>query len=216
MKLRSSTMAATFAVVALATSASAATITYNTNAAGTGFNGGASLTLSNSSGLAASTVVFTPNSDTTTGVPSNVNFGDFKLACITCTTQQGGVGSFYNAFTIDLVITDVTDGGAKGKFVGTSTGGQVYSDLSQLTVNWSPLIIGPGTTNAISGNFGTTTFSTTVFTGIVAPNSGTPLGTSTVQGLVTSTTVPEPTTIGLVGLSLIGLGMFRRKSVKRD
>lgn len=208
-------MAATFAVVALAASASAATITYHTNDAGTGFNSGASLTLNNSTGV-ASTLVFTPNGNTTTGVPSNVNFGDFTLACITCTTQQGGVGSFFNAFTIDLVITDVTDGGAKGKFVGTSTGGQVYSDVSQLTVNWSPLIIGPGTTNAISGNFGTTTFSTTVFTGIVAPNSGTPLGTSTVEGLVTSTTVPEPTTIGLVGLSLLGLGLLRRKSVNRS
>lgn len=215
MKLRSSTMAATFAVVALAASASAATITYNTNDAGTGFSAGASLTLNNSTGV-ASTLVFTPNGNTTTGVPSNVNFGDFTLSCITCTTQQGGVGSFYNPFTIDLVITDVTDGGAKGKFVGTSTGGQVFSDVSQLTVTWAPLIIGPGTTNATSGNFAGTSFSTTVFTGIVAPNSGTPLGTSTVEGLVTSNTVPEPTTIGLVGLSLLGLGMFRRKSVKRD
>lgn len=208
-------MAAAFAAVLMAGSASAANIVYNTNAAGTGFNSGASLSLSNTSGV-ASTLIFTPNGNTSTGVPSNVNFGDFTLGCITCTTQQGGVGSFYNPFTIDLVITDVTDGGAKGRFVGTSTGGNVYSDVSQLTVTWAPLVIGPGTLNATFGNFGATTFSTTVFTGIVAPNSGTPLGNSTVQGLVTSSAVPEPTTVALVGLSLLGLGMFRRKSTDRS
>lgn len=214
MKLRSSTMAATFAVVALAASANAANITFNTNAPGTGFNSGATLTLNSSSGAGA-TLLFTPDGDTTTGTPSNVNLGEFTLACITCSTQQGGVGSFFNAFTIDLVITDVTDGGAQGKFVGTSTGGTVYSDVSQLTVNWAPLVLGPGTFNASVGNFGNTFFTTTAFTAIVAPNSGTSLpdGVTTVQGVVS--TVPEPTTVGLVGLSLLGLGLLRRKSVNR-
>jgi hypothetical protein len=214
MKLRSSTMAATFAVVALAASANAANITFNTNAPGTGFNSGATLSLGSSSGASA-TLQFTPDGDTTTGTPSNVNLGEFTLACITCTTQQGGVGSVFNAFTIDLVITDVTDGGAQGKFVGTSTGGTVFSDVSQLTVNWAPLVLGPNGTNAISGNFGATIFTTTAFTAIVAPNSGTSLpdGVSTVQGQVS--TIPEPTTVGLVGLSLLGLGLLRRKSANR-
>jgi hypothetical protein len=214
MKLRSSTMAATFAVVALAASANAANITFNTNAPGTGFNSGATLSLGSSSGASA-TLQFTPDGDTTTGTPSNVNLGEFTLACITCTTQQGGVGSFFNAFTIDLVITDVTDGGAQGKFVGTSTGGTVFSDVSQLTVNWAPLVLGPGTFNASVGDFGSTIFTTTAFTAIVAPNSGTSLpdGVSTVQGQVS--TIPEPTTVGLVGLSLLGLGLLRRKSANR-
>ena len=214
MKLRSSTMAATFAVVALAASANAANITFNTNAPGTGFNSGATLSLGSSSGASA-TLQFTPDGDTTTGTPSNVNLGEFTLACITCTTQQGGVGSFFNAFTIDLVITDVTDGGAQGKFIGTSTGGTVFSDVSQLTVNWAPLVLGPGTFNASVGDFGSTIFTTTAFTAIVAPNSGTSLpdGVSTVQGQVS--TIPEPTTVGLVGLSLLGLGLLRRKSANR-
>jgi hypothetical protein len=107
-----------------------------------------------------------------------------------------------------LVITDTTDG-ASGQFVGSSTGGAVFSNLSGLTVNWVPLILGPGTTNTLSGNFGTTFFTTTTFTGLAAPNSGTPPGDTTVQGFVSST--PEPTTYGLVGGGLLGLGLLRRK-----
>lgn len=103
---------------------------------------------------------------------------------------------------------------ATGRFVGTSTGGTVFSDVSQLTINWAPLQLGPGTNNAISGNFGTTIFTTTIFTGIVAPNSGAVPGQSTVQGFVTSSAVPEPATLSLIGAALLGLGMLRRKRVR--
>lgn len=125
------------------------------------------------------------------------NFGNFTLVSSLCSTQAIGAGSFFDAFTFDLIITDVSDS-ATGSFVGSSTGGTVYSDASQLTVNWASLQLGPGTNNATSGNFGRTIFSTTVFTGIVAPNSGAVPGQSTVQGLVNSTAVPEPATKGRV------------------
>lgn len=216
MKLQRTAALTAFTAILFAAPASAVIITYNTNGAGTGFSGGTSLSLSNSSGTSA-TLIFEPNGNTVTGVPSNVNFGNFTLACPACTTQALGTGATFNPFSIDLVITDVTDGGATGTFVGTSTGGAVYSDVSQLTVNWAPLVIGPGTTNASSGNFGPTTFSTTSFTGIVAPNSGgASAGVSTVQGFVTSSAVPEPATYGMVGLALVGLGFLRRKAVKRS
>ncbi len=218
MKLQRTAALTAVTAILFAAPASAVIITYNTNGAGTGFSGGTSLSLGSSSGAASATLVFEPNGNTVTGVPSNVNFGNFTLACPACTTQALGTGATFNPFSIDLVITDVTDGGATGTFVGTSTGGAVYSDVSQLTVNWSPLVIGPGTTNASSGNFGSTTFSTTSFTGIVAPNSGgASAGVSTVQGFVTSSSaVPEPATYGMVGLALVGLGFLRRKAVTRS
>lgn len=197
----------TFAAALLSVCASGANIVFSTNAAGTGF-GGTSLTLNNTFGAAA-TLMFSPNANVSTGVPSNVNFGDFTLACPNCSTQQASAGSFFNPFTFNLVLTDVTDG-ATGMFVGTSTGGTVFSDVSQITINWAPLVLGPGTLNAISGNFGLTSFSTTVFTGIVAPNSGPPsLGVTSVQGFVTS--IPEPATFAIVGFALVGLGVLRKK-----
>ncbi len=199
------------AILMMAASASADTITFSTNGPGTGF-GGSSLILNNSTGAAA-TLAFVPNASIVTGVPSNVNFGIFALACPTCSTLAGGIGSTFSPFTFDLIVTDITDG-ATGKFTGTSTGGMVYSNLSGLTVNWAPLQLGPGTNNAMSGSFGPTSFTTTVFTGIVAPNSGTDVGQSTVQGFVSS--VPEPATFGLIGGALLGLGLLRRKRFPRQ
>jgi len=196
----------------MAGSASASTVTYNTNAAGTGFNGTGNLVLNSSLGAAA-TLTYKPDPNTTTGVPSNVNFGNFTLVCSLCGTQAMGPGSSFSSFMFDLVITDVTDGNATGQFVGSSTGGSVWSDVSQITINWSPLQLGPGTNHAASGNFGPTFFGTSSFTGIVAPNSGQVHGQSTIQGTVNSTLVPEPATLSLVGGALLGLGMLRRKHV---
>ena len=199
------------ALLSMALSAGAATVTYSTNAPGTGF-GGASLTLNNLQGAPA-TLTFIPDVNIVTGVPSNVNFGNFTLVCEACSTQAIGAGSFFDEFTFDLIITDVTDG-ATGKFVGTSTGGTVYSNVSQVTVTWAPLQLGPGVSNALTGSFGPTTFSTTVFTGIVAPNSGEVPGQSTVQGFVTSSEVPEPATVSLFGGALLGLGLWSRRRLR--
>lgn len=209
------TTVAAVAVLLLAANASAITITYSTDV-GTAFGVGG-LALNQTSGAAAS-LTYTPNVNSITGIPSNVNFGEFSLVCANCTTQGavGAVGAFFNPFTFNLNITDVTDGNAKGTFVGTSTGGAVYSDLSGITITWAPLVLGPGLNNASSGNFGQTSFTTTGFTGIPAPNSGLALpgGVATVQGFVNSSAVPEPATFGLVGAVLLGLGVLRRKSAK--
>lgn len=208
------------AILIMVGAASAGPITYSTNASGTGFSGGSSLTLNNSLGAAA-TLSFIPGINIATGVPSNVNFGNFTLVCATCSTQGLGAGSFFNPFTFDMVLTDVTNS-ATGTFVGTSSGGTVFSDVSQITVNWAPLQLGPGANNATSGNFGPAIFSTTIFTGIVAPNSGAVPGQSTIQGFVDSTdladpgNVPEPLTLALVGGSLIGIGLLRHKRFLRQ
>lgn len=187
---------------------SANPITFNTNAAGTVFAGDG-LTLDSSTGASA-TLTYTPDADGTVGIPSNVNFGFFTLLCPSCTTQAMGTGSFFDSFTFDLIITDISDG-ATGLFVGSSTGGSVWSDVSQINITWVPLQLGPGTSNATTGNFASTIFTITSSTEIVAPNSGAQAGESTVQGHLDTAAAPEPATFGLIGGGLLALGIFRLK-----
>lgn len=199
--------------VALAGTATAATVTFNTNTVGTGF-GGSSLALNSSSGAAA-TLTYIAAPTTTTGTPSNVNFGNFTLVCAACSTQALGTGATFGAFAFDLVVQDVNEGGT-GKFVGSSVGGTIFSDVSPIVLNWSPVSIGPGTNGALTGSFGVSTFSLNAFTGIVAPNSGAVLGQTTVEGVVTEgvATIPVPGSalLTLSGLALLGLLRKKRLS----
>jgi PEP-CTERM motif len=201
------------AVFLMAAGASAATITFNTaqtGSGGTGFNGSGNLVLNSSSGGAEATLAFVPDMNSINAVPGNVNFGNFTLACASCSTKASGFGASFGAFTFDVVITDVTDG-ATGIFVGTAAAGLVFLDASTITINWLPLQLGPGTSNATSGNFGPTSFQTVVQTKIVNPSSGAEIGSTTVQGNISSSAIPEPATLSLVGGALLGFGLLRRR-----
>jgi PEP-CTERM motif len=198
----------------MAVAANAASITYTTNAAGTAFVSGnfsvGNPLVMNSTGGQAATLTFTPNPVSTTGVPSGIDLGDFLLSCPTCSDAQT---TTFGGFTFDLVVTDQTDV-ATGEFVGTSIGAVVSANSSTLEIDWALPSLGPGPVNALTGNFGPTIFTRLSPIVIVpAPNSGSPPGDVTIQGLVSST--PEPATFGLIGGALIGLGFWRRKRLLR-
>ena len=59
---------------------------------GTGFNSTTNLFINSSFGAAA-TLTFTPNGPTSSGVPSNVNYGTFSLSCSACSPQSLGAGA---------------------------------------------------------------------------------------------------------------------------
>ena len=198
------------ALLVLAANSSATSITYNTDAS-TGF-GGSSLILNSTTGGA--TLEFLTVGDTPITVPSQINYGYFVLTCDNCTTTSGAA---FPSFTFDMVVTDV-DTGAYGTFVGTSAGGTILSNSSNLTIAWAPVQLGPGTLNAALGtDFGQTFYTNEAITNIVAPNSGFPgfEGVTTVQGFVDSE-IPEPATLSLIGFGLLGLGFLHRRRTARS
>jgi len=189
----------------MATSAAASTIVYDTaDSPLTMFTSGG-LVL-NSTGGATATLTFVPLGDASVGTPSNISYGNFDLVCATCGTQASGLGTSFAPFTFDLIVTDDTDH-TTGMFVGTSSGGSVWSDVSQVAISWAPLQVGPG------GAFGPTLFTITSPTLIVAPDSGTPKGDTSVQGTVNSAaaSVPEPATMAMVGGAFVALSALARR-----
>ena len=210
------------ALFMIAARANASTVTFNTNGSGTGFNGTSSLVLNSTSGAAA-TLTFLPEPSSTIGVPTNANYGIFSILCNSCSNLAGGGGAIFPNFTFNLMINNTGPGPtfapiATGRFVGTSEGNNVYRDQSQIRINWVPTILGTGTNNALTGNFGATSFDINQTSRIVAPNSGANDGQTTVQGTVRGLTgvpvadaIPEPVTLGVVGCALVGFVVARRK-----
>jgi hypothetical protein len=203
----------------LVASASASTINFTTAVTSpyvTGFVSGGTisgdkLTLSNSSstGGATATLRFAGINTAGLGTPTYTAEGDFYIVCNSCSTSAAGTASAsFASFVFDMYIYDSTDGGY-AEFIGSSAGGTVYSNQSGITITWTPVQQGPGTTNVVSGNLQTTYFSAPLTTPIVAPNTGN--GDTSVQGYVGSTLSPEPATMALAGGLLIGLAALARK-----
>ncbi len=173
-----------------------ATVIYNTNPGSAFVTGGSGLTLNSTTGGA--TLVFSAIGPTTVTDPTNVNLGIFDL---TCTAGCAG-GATFPAFTFNLIVTDTTSGSFNKTFLGTSTGGLVQSAQSNISIVWTPL------TQKIGAN----DWRIYSPTPIVAPNTGTNIGQTTVQGFVTG--VPEPVSFILLGSGLLGLGLLRRRGSK--
>jgi hypothetical protein len=199
------------ALLMMAVSANAGTISYTTNSPLTDFIAGINSLTWDSTGGQAATLIFAPNTSSTSGVPSDIDPGHFILSCASCTTTQS---TFFGAFTFDLVVDDTTDG-ATGEFVDTSTGGTVSINSSTILFSWQSLLsIGPGRNNSLSGNFGTTAFDVvSPASRIVAADSGISPGNTTIQGQVSY--IAEPATDSVIGGALLGLGFLLRKNFLR-
>jgi hypothetical protein len=218
------------AVLMLAATASASSITFNTNqnpGCGGAFDctefysvtgaivSGADLVLTSGSGAGTATITLDPQASSLAGSGSNISYGEIQSACTAgCSPSVGGT---FGSFSVELFVQDTINSNGTGslpatlEFIGTSPGGTITSDSSNVTITWQPpTTVGPGTSGGVlSGNLGTTDFTINATTPIVDPVTNG--GSTSVQGTVNDTSLPEPATMAMVGGLLIGLAALARK-----
>jgi hypothetical protein len=145
-------------------------------------------------------ITFTGLGSTSLSTPTGSSFGNFQ-------TFVSGQGAIAASGTFTLTITQTVPTAGSDSFASTFSGLFSASNSGTGVVNF--------TTTSVT--IGSVTYEITNNPlNLVPPASNN--GITTVQGLITSTStpVPEPTTVVLLGSGLAGLAAMRRRRLARS
>ena len=197
----------------MATAVSAGTINYNTTGSTLSCNSVVGCVQNSTTSVTIGGLTFTYNTGSGSGVvtPSIINLGNIVST---------GTGSSVNVSGLLLTINvNSTPPGTGGTLPNGSVSGTVSTNNSGAIITFSP-----NNTSTSFGNLpgvtiggGGQTFVYQVLNptlGLQAPTVGNPVGQTSIQGAVSDTSAPEPTTLVLMGAGLGLVGMLRRRAAR--
>ena len=194
------------------TCASASTVSYNTTGSTLSCNGigGCVQNTTTTVTIGGLTLSYNAGSGSNVLTPSIINLGNLNSA-----------GSGTNVSLTGLLLTinvNSTPPGASGSLPNGSVTGTMSTNNSGTVLSFSPFntTTGFGTLpgvviSGVGGSFTYQVLNTSL--GLQAPTVGNPIGQTSIQGAVSDSAVPEPTTVVLMSAGLGLLGLLRRHSV---
>jgi hypothetical protein len=148
------------------------------------------------------TLSFTPVGSNSFLNGSLVDLGSFTTQCVTCT--PGSLQSIPAGVTFTLTINQSSPSAGTGAFAGTVSGSLAFNpSFSSLIWTPSPSSLTLGLAG-LTGTYAIVLDNTGNFN-IEAPTTGLNPNQTVVKALITTGTVPEPSTIALMATGMVGL-----------
>ncbi len=191
----------------LVTAASAGTVNYNTTGSTLSCNGigGCAQITSTSVTIGGLTLTYNTGSGSNVLTPSIINLGNIVST---------GTGTNVNLTGLLLTLNvNSTPPGGSGTLPNGAVSGTMSTNNSGTTILFSPnnTTTGFGTLPGVMiGNFAYQVLNPSL--GLQAPTVGNPIGQTSIQGAVTDSAVPEPTTVVLMSAGLGLVAFIRRRS----
>jgi len=202
-------------IAGLGVAASAGTINYNTTGSTLSCNGVSGCVQNTSTAVTVNGLTLTYNSGSGSNVatPSIINLGNLVSTGVANNENVSGL--------LLTILVNSTPPGGSGALPNGSISGTISTTASTAIIQFSPNNTSTGFGNlpgvVIGGGGQSFTYQVLNTTlGIVPPTpaDGNPFGQTSIQGAVTDTSAPEPTTMLLMGAGLGAVALIRKRAVR--